>query len=209
MDSPEPPSAECATPDEIRAAIEALTPAEHLRLKHAATYCLYGTEYKDPKELLNEAIMRAMNRADGCKGRKWEKSVPFMAFLIKTMEGIANDSSESWHQRTMVNTESLTPEGGVAEDALGLGGNFHPGVEELALDAEATQQRQAAAQADSDIIDAHFAGDGEIEYIILGYKEEIRPAEIREIAGMSALQYETAKKRFRRGLKKIWLGRTQ
>lgn len=209
MDSPEPPSAESATPDEVRAAIEALTTADHLRLKNAAEVCLYGTEYKNPRELLNETIMRTMNRAQGGQGREWKKTVPFMAFLIKTMGGIANDSSESWHQRTMINTEALAPEGGVAEDALGLAGHCHPGVEELALDAEGIQQRQAEAQADADSIDAHFSGDTEIEYIIMGYKDELSAAEIRDISGMSALEYSTAKTRFRRGLKKISLTRAQ
>jgi len=60
-----------ATADQIREAIEALTENDALRLRKAAIACLPGTEYQDHKEVINEAVRRAMDAAVGLRGRNW------------------------------------------------------------------------------------------------------------------------------------------
>lgn len=198
---------DCATPDELRQAIEELTKEDAARLKKAATYCLFGTEYQNPMELLNEAVVRAMNAAHGSKGRTWKKSVPFMAFMVMTIKGIANDSHESLTQTMTVNIEGMAAEDATAEDALGALGHAHPCVVEQAIEIEESQERQERAKADADAIDAHFKNDDDINWIIMGHKDGQTASEIRELSEMSATQYETARRRFRRGLEKLFPGR--
>lgn len=198
-----------AAPDDIRAAIEGLTKEDAARLRKAAKYCIFGTEYQDPLELLNEAITRAMSAAHGDPGRRWKKSVAFMAFLIMTIRGIASDSQESLAQTRTDYIDAMKTEALTAEDALGVLGHSNPGVEELAVEIEEIQERQELAKQDAAAIDARFAGDDDINWIIMGYKDGQTAAEIREISGMTNTQYETAKRRFRRGLEKMALNRSK
>lgn len=207
MDSDDPADSNFATPDDIRSAIESLSSTELLRLKNAAALCLFGTEYQNPQELINEAITRTLSAAHGGKGRRWKMSVPFMAFMIMSVRGIANDSLESLPQTKTVRLEAMATEALTAEDALGAMGHRNPSVEELAIEIEEDDERQAGAKRDADAIDARFAADTEISWIIMGYKDGLAASDIRELAGMSATEYDTAKRRFRRGLEKLFPNR--
>ena len=103
--------------------------------------------------------------------------------------------------------EAIAVESANADDALATLGHSNACVVEQAVDIEETQERIKQATADSQAIDTHFATDEEITWIIMGYKDEIKAATIREISGMTATQYETAHRRFRRGLDKLFPGR--
>lgn len=207
MESTEQPDGPLATSDELRQAIERLTDTELYKLKKAAGYLLYGSEYQDPLELLNEAILRAMNAAAGGQGRAWKKSVNFVAFLLMCMRGIANDSAESVSQTRVKRMEDLATETQSAEEAISAKGHSHPSVEELAVELEEDDLRQAIAKADCDAIESHFRSDDNVTWIIMGYKDGTTPEDIRELSGMSLTEYDTAKRRFRRGLDKIFPGR--
>jgi hypothetical protein len=209
-DDPHADEAECASTDEIRHAIESLTPEESIRLRKVANYCLWGTGYSSPDDLLNEAVKRAMLAAAGQKGRKWPRDVPFVAFMIKTMQGLADDSMKSSAQRLTVSADAMAPEGSTMDEALGAipGRGYHHGdAVSMALEAQERQERYEAAKPDADAIDAFFAGDDEVGYLIMGKKDDMKPAEVREVSGMTQLQYDTAKRRFRRGLDKLFPGR--
>lgn len=207
MDLEDPTESNFATSDDIRSAIESLSSPELLRLKNAAALCLFGTEYQNPQELINEAITRTLSAAHGGKGRKWKTSVPFIAFMIMSVRGIANDSLESLPQTKTVRLEAMATEALTTEDALGALGHQNPSVEELAIGIEEDDERQAGAKRDADAIDARFADDTEISWIIMGYKDGLAASDIRELAGMSDMQYDTAKRRFRRGLQKLFPNR--
>lgn len=196
-----------ASPDELREAIERLTSEELYRLKKAAGYYLYGSEYQSSTELLNEAIVRAMSASVGGQGRTWKRSVNFMAFLVMCMRGIANDSAKSTAQTCTTHIECLATEALTCEDVLGAQGHSHLGVEDCAIEAEEVRSRQMAAKVDLDTIDRQFEGDEKVSWIIMGYKDELTAEEIRTMAGMSAIEYDTAKRRFRRGLDKIFPNR--
>lgn len=196
-----------ATPDELRQAIERLTAEDTYRLTKAASYLLYGSEYQNPLELLNEAILRAMNAAIGDRGRAWKKSISFMAFLMMCMRGIANDSAESAIQKRSKHIEDLATETMSGEEVLAAKGHRQPGVEDLAIETEEMNLRQAIAKADLDAIDQFFEGDEKVSWILMGHKDELTAEEIRTMSGMSATEYDTAMRRFRRGLDKIFPGR--
>lgn len=207
MEAEDSPDSDYASAEDIRSAIEELSTADLVRLHKIAKYCLFGTEYKDPNELLNEAIMRAMSAANGDKGRRWKKSVPFIAFLIKTMQGIANDSYKSLAQTKTDSVESMATEKTSVEEALHEHGHSYRGIEETVVEIEEAEERQVLAKQDSDAIDRFFKDDSEVNWIILGYKDGLNADEVRELSDMSLTQYETARRRFRRGLEKILLHR--
>lgn len=195
---------EAATPEDVRQAIGALSKEELYRIHKAAVYCLLGTEYQDPQEIINEAIFRTMKAASGEKGRHWPKNVPFIAYMIKTIQGLANDSLESSVQKKTDYIEAMATEIASAEDVLGGLGHHHTDVLTKALDLEKTSERQDRAKEIVSKIDAYFVGDSEVTWVIMGHKDDLSVSEIRELSGMTQTQYETARKRFRRGLDKLF-----
>lgn len=207
MDQPIPEGA--TTIDDVRQAYEALTNDELYRLLKLARAFLTGTEYSDPRELLNEALLRTLRAANGEKGRHWPKTVPFMAFLVRTMQGLADDSLNSSYIKQTQEIEALATEALTAEEAIGAQGHAHPDV--VALSIEAGERADDRDQAEQDVarIDTHFAGDDEVGWLVMGHKDGLKAAEIRELSGMSQTQYETARRRFRRGLEMLFPGRSK
>jgi hypothetical protein len=199
-----------ATSEEVADAFGALTDAELRRLGKFAEAYIWGTEYTDPLELIDEAVKRTLIGAEGVeKGRRWPKTVAFMAFMVKTMESIADGSRESVVQKETDHLEVLAGEDGDSEHVLGKGGHKHLDVVEAAIELEETQARQAAAKADADLIERHFADDQEVLAIIEGEKEGWKAEETRQAFDMTPTAYDTARRRLRRGLNKLMPGRTK
>lgn len=195
---------DAATPEDVRQAIGALSKVELYRILKAAKYCLPGSEYQDPEEIINEAIVRTMNAASDEKGRHWPKNIPFIAYMIKTIQGLANDSRESSVQTRTDYMEAMATETASAEEVLGRFEHHHVDVLTQALELEETSERQDRAKEIVSKIDAYFSVDSEVTWVIMGHKDELSVSEIRELSGMAQTQYETARKRFRRGLDKLF-----
>lgn len=196
-----------ATADEIGEAVENLTEAELGRIHRAAQYALFGTEYTDPLELLGEAVQRTLEGVGVTEGRHWPKDVHFVAYIIRTMQSIADGSSDSIMQSRTAHLETMAGRDGDAEWALAQEGFSSPDVVEQALEVEETTERQARAAADAVLIEAHFADDEEIQFLIMGDKDGMKPDEIRAVSGMDQTAYDTARRRFRRGLNTLMPGR--
>ncbi|WP_343725622.1 hypothetical protein [Herbaspirillum huttiense] len=196
-----------ASLDELRQAIEQLSTEDLYRLKRIARYALYGTEFQDPQELLNEAILRALKAAAGERGRTWTKSVSFVAFLVMCIRGIANDSSESASQTRTARLEELATDVNDSENIIAEFGHCHAGAEDLAIESEEAIYISESAKIDIAAIDSYFDGDENVSWIIMGFKDNLKAEEIRAMSGMSQTDYETAKRRFRRGLDKLFPGR--
>jgi hypothetical protein len=204
-----------ATEDEIRAAIEALTDDELMRLDKAARACIPGSDFQDADEVLNEAVQRAI---DGCgkkTGRHWPiERVDFVAFLIMAMRGLASDSRDS---EVMAKTDHFDAanDDGSGSWTLDRLGHHTPGVEQRLIDAEddaeedaRVAKRQASARADADRIDKHFASDQEVAWLVMCLREEKAPSKARIAAGLTQTEYETIRKRMRRGLERLFPGRS-
>ncbi|HEX6703422.1 MAG TPA: hypothetical protein VF169_01575 [Albitalea sp.] len=204
-----------ATEDEIRAAIEALTDDELMRLDKAARACIPGSDFQDADEVLNEAVKRAI---DGCgkkTGRHWPiERVDFVAFLTMAMRGLASDSRDS---ELMAKTDHFDAanDDGSGSWTLDRLGHRTAGVEQRLIDAEdeaeedtRVAKRQASARADADRIDKHFASDQEVAWLVMCLREEKAPSKARIAAGLTQTQYETIRKRMRRGLEKLFPGRS-
>jgi hypothetical protein len=196
-----------ATAEEIGEAVDGLTAAELRRIYLAAQYALFGTEYTNPHELLGEAVQRTLEGVGVKEGRHWPKDVNFVAYIIRTMQSIADGSSDSIIQSRTVHLETMAGRNGDTELALAQEGFYFPHVVEQALEIEETTERQARAAADSALIEAHFADDEEIQFIIMGDKDGMKPDEIRAVSGMDQTAYDTARRRFRRGLNTLMPGR--
>lgn len=196
-----------ATAEEICEAVESLTEAELGRIHRAAQYALFGTEYTNPLELLGEAVQRTLEGVGVKEGRHWPKNVDFVAYINMTMQSIANGSSSSITQSRTAYLETMAGHHGDTELALAQEGFSSPDVVEQALELEETNERQARAAADAALIEAHFANDEEIQFLIMGDKDGLKPNEIRAISGMDQTTYDTARRRFRRGLNTLMPGR--
>lgn len=202
-----PPDRAYATAEEIGEAVDGLTAAELGRIYRAAQYALFGTEYTDPLELLGEAVQRTLEGVGVKEGRHWPKDVNFVAYIIKTIQSIADGSSDSIIQSRTAHLETMAGRDGDAELALAQEGFSSPDVVEQALEVEETTERQARAAADSALIEAHFADDEEIQFLIMGDKDGMKPDEVRAVSGMDQTAYDTARRRFRRGLNTLMPGR--
>lgn len=208
MEPGDAPDDDPATDDDIRDAIESLTEDDTLRLRKAGLAFLAGTEYQYAQELVNEAVRRAMNAAGGDAGRHWPKHrVPFVAFMIMTMMSIPDGSRESHAVSMTDRLEGMALEGDGADHVLDFLGFSTPGVEVDAIEAEEDVEALARAKADADRIDALFANDQEVGWLVMCIKEGKSPAKARELAGFTTTEYETIRKRLRRGAAKLFPGR--
>jgi hypothetical protein len=203
---PDTPSGSAiASADDIRVAIEAISEEDGLRLERAARLCLPGTEFKDPKEILNEAVVRALSGT-----RRWpHQEVPFVVFMIMTMKSIADGSREAPAQSRTESASGSPPDSSDDAGSERVLARANPSIEDALIEVEETDQRRAAAAADALRIDKYFDADEDVSWIILCYKEGRSPSKGRELAGMDGTHYETARKRFRRGLLKLFPGRSQ
>lgn len=207
MNHPDPEGS--TTVDDVRLAYESLTNDELYRLHKLARVLLVGTEYSHPQDLLNEALVRTLRAANGEKGRHWPKTVPFVAFLIQTMRGLADDSLNSTYIKQTDEMEALATQALTADEGIGALGHAEPDVVTLAIEAGEIAEIHDRATRDAARIDAHFAGDDEVGWLIMGHKDALKANEIRDLSGMNQTQYETARRRFRRGLEKLFPGRSQ
>ena len=202
MDSADHGTDRHATTEQLRSAIEALSDEEYARLRRAGEPLLFGTEYKNPLELVNEAMVRAMLGARGEVGRRWPIHVPFTTFLYMTMCSLANASVEAPIQADTDYLEELVPEGMSAQD-FAIAPLWAPSTEAVCVDEEtraaATQEAAAVLAA----VENHFAKDDEVLMLVLRLREGQRPRQIQAEEGMSKKTYATVRRRLRRGLAKL------
>ena len=196
-----------ATHDEVALAIERLSNVELLRLEKAASILLGGTEYSNPRELLNEALARSLQGGLGDDGRHWPQGVPFTVFVKNAMKSIADTSRHSLHQTEEALAGDLVAPDSVESDPIDVLVSGSPSVEAQAIELEARRAKEGQDASDLAALDEHFRHDEQVDWIIMGIQDGVAAREIQELSGMTPTQYETAHKRFRRGLEKLFPGR--
>lgn len=202
-----------ATPQEVAAAVERLTKAERLRLLKRAQLQIGGTEFTDPKELLGEAVKRAMlatgpSKKDGERGRPWPvERVSLPAFLSRSMDSIADASRNSISQVATEPLELLVGDEGDTATLLHKAGYSHPDVVELAIEREEALARQEAARADALMLERHFAGNETVLAVIEGEKDDMRAEEVRQLFQIDKTTYNSARRLLRRTADKLMPGR--
>lgn len=212
---PKPPSERHASVEELSHSLMVLTSAERLRLFARARLLVWGTEYTDPQELLNEAVKRALIAASGAKqdgerGRPWPiDRVPLPAFLSGCMDSIADSSRESLGQTQTDRLEAIAGEAGDVDTAIYRAGGWNTDVVEQAIEVEDVADRQQRARADAQFIEAYFKDDQEVLAVIEGEKADMSVAEVLALFDLDQKTYDTARRRLRRQVDKLMPGRRQ
>jgi DNA-directed RNA polymerase specialized sigma24 family protein len=130
-------------------------------------------------DLLHEAVVRALAGT-----RPWPAGVPLLAFLAGVMRSLCD---EQWRRRRR-------------QDALLTRENFGP-VDD--------PERVCAATEALAAIHRIFASDAPATKVITGLQDGMTAQEIRRHYGLSAVEYDTARRRMRRimlrhGLTRSW-----
>ena len=197
---PKPPSERYASVEEFSSALMMLTSAEQLRLFARARLLVWGTEYTDPQELLNEAVKRALiaasgDKQDGERGRPWPiDRVPLPAFLSGCMDSIADSSRESLGQTQTDRLEAIAGEARDVDTMIYRAGGWNTDVVEQAIELEDAADRQQQARADAQIIEAHFKDDQEVLAVIEGEKADMPVAEVLALFDLDQKTYDTARR---------------
>lgn len=197
-------SSEYATAEEVAEATDRLTPANYVRLHKAARIRVAGTAFTDANDLVSEAVATPYLAALGEGGRRWPRGVDFMAFLLKTIQGIASDSRRSEERRLTVSQRVRLPDGQERDLLTSRVCPTTASPEDLILDDECHKREDGALAAAREF----FKDDPEILSIMKGIENDQSAKSIQESTGMSATQYETARRRWRRGLEKLSLQRS-
>lgn len=163
-----------APPRDIGAALAALSEDDLLRLRAIARLRARslpgGISWSD---LLHEAVVRALAGT-----RPWPPGVPLLAFLAGVMRSLCD---EQWRRRRRRDTLPTL------EGVEGAGPVYDP------------ERVYAAAEALA-AIHRLFASDVPATRVITGLLDGMTPDEIRRRWGLSAVEYDTARRRIRRTL---------
>ena len=212
---PKLPSERHASVEELSRALMMLTAGERLRLFARARLLLWGTEYTDPQELLNEAVKRALIAASGAKqdgerGRPWPLDrVPLPAFLSGCMDSIADSSRESLGQTQTDRLEAIAGEARDVDTMIYRAGGWNTDAVEQAIEVEDAADRQQRARAAAQFIEAYFKDDQEVLAVIEGEKADMPVAEVLALFDLDQRTYDTARRRLRRQVDKLMPGRRQ
>jgi len=206
------PTEQNASVDELVEAIAKLTPEERVRLYRSGNFLALGSEFTHGKDLLNEAVKRALigtsgDRREGERGRPWPKGVHIVAFLTECMRSIANGSQKSFKQAVDRRAEALTTDEGDGNPELSKAQHVQASVEAELVDREDQETKQKATEDDVAAIRKLFAQGDVVHEILDGEAAGMSTEDIREALGITATEYATARKRLRRTVDKHMPGR--
>jgi CheY-like chemotaxis protein len=189
-----------ATREEVDRAITALTTAELLRLRKfgEGRVCLSrGTDDRTGEDLLQEALRSTFERAEGGeRGRRWNKRVTFVTYLIGAMRSISG-RRKSDNALLACDTFKDDAEGQeyclfdnvAASDRNKLFG-YASWEYEIAAD------QRLIAQETFNLILEEFKDDPEAILVLQGWSEGMKRNEITQ-EGLSENQYRATVRRIR------------
>ncbi len=166
-------------PRDVGAALAALSDDDLLRLRALARLRARGLPGGVAwSDLLHEAVLRALEGT-----RRWPPGVPLLAFLAGIMRSL---SDEQWRRRRR---ESPLPRPGDTAATLA-------DVADIAADPERVYAAAEALAA----VDRLFASDTVALKVVAGLTNGLGAEEIQHLYGLSAVEYDTARRRMRRAL---------
>lgn len=175
------PDREYLRADEIVLALGALSQDDKWKLDAAEAILRRGTGL-GKGDLLHDAICCALDGKRHCP-----REVPFMAFLVMTMKGIASHARKR-NLRTVV-----------AADPPELAGRESPHVKT----ASSAEDEVIAISILRDIY-GHLEDDEEATLVLMGWAEELRGEELREATGLDQSALDYAAKRIRAVARKLY-----
>jgi DNA-directed RNA polymerase specialized sigma24 family protein len=171
------------SPDEIIGAFETLSPDDKLKLAAIEAIKVRGTHFARG-ELVHEAFCRALTGDRNCPSE-----IPFMAFMVKTMQSIAGHDREEC-RRTRPVSGQAGEEGGASLSAT-----------VLSAEDELIQKQDAAAVR---AIQDQFEDDPEAQLVLMGWQENLRGAALRDATGLDQGQVDYTIKRIRTKMRKTY-----
>ena len=183
-----------ATPSEVSSAIEALTPAELLRLRSYARFRMRALSSagigRNHEDLMSEAITATLAGT-----RRWNKEAVDMTGHLA---GVMRSLSSHWSAQVATAGEGLVWQGAVDE---GTGERAQVAQESPAVRPDA--ERELAARQEVERIRRYFVSDELVLRVIGQFEQGLRGPDIKQALGLSQKQYETVLKRLRRGVERM------
>ncbi|PYN91738.1 MAG: hypothetical protein DMD89_29920 [Candidatus Rokuibacteriota bacterium] len=142
------PEERAATPDEVRAALDALGEADLVRLEKFARYRIRGlgrkAEGRDHDDLLGEAIRDTLDP----EKRRWNKDVSFVRHLVGAMRSISSHWREQFDENEpLLESELLqTTDEGEVLSPLDVVGSGAPGAERILAAKEELERIEKASR---------------------------------------------------------------
>lgn len=175
-----------ATPEEVWAEVERLTPSDLLRLRKAAAFRVRllrpFTRGRSDEDLLQEAIARTLSGQ-----RSWQRAIAFAEHLKAVMRSI----SHSWLKTALREAEwpdvLRECEEGEVLSVVESSPSGNPGAERILSACEAVEEIRSLFEDDRVVLD-----------IIDGLSAEMKGPEIREILDLSEEDFRAAIRRLRR-----------
>ena len=171
---------------ELRAAFESFSDADEVRLEKAARYLKWkcGVEID---ELINEAVMRALNGDRRCR-----RDLPPVVFLIGVMKSLASDIIAK--RKTDPIAKRAVGDAGSTSGPLAAEPSADPNPEEALI---AKEERERAAAVKEELEDL-FADNERALMVLWGEMGDLSAEEIREQTGMDKTTYASARRHVRR-----------
>jgi len=170
-----------ASPEAAAAALARLAPADLVRLRRIAQMRVSGLAAVDWDDLLQEAFSRILAGT-----RRWPLEVPLVAFVAQSLRSLANEYRRQQAAHPFVALDSSSDPSGlplaVADD--------RPGADLL---LEASERRAALVRK--------LEADKGALAVLSGHERGETAPETIVRTGLTALEYDAARKRFRRIVK--------
>jgi hypothetical protein len=189
------PEERAATPEEVHAAIDSLTPTDWYRLRKFAGYFIFllGEKAYDRRadDLLSKAFKRFLERT-----RKWDRTkVDFMGVLFGAIESI----SDSWNRKKPSPTESpalasslvIENEDGVRPDPAEAFQSTAVGAPQMLVYKQTLEK-----------IDALFADDPEVQMVLEAFRDGYDAPGVRQLWDFTQKHYNAIVVRMRRNIDK-------
>lgn len=182
----------------LEEAICALTELDILRLCKKARFLVAGMPDDDVMALFNEAIARTLEGT-----RQWPLDLPFEVYIFGAMRSIAHGQRRSAQAVSEIPECDLT-----STDDEGSEGYFARIQGARGTDETLIEKAEfAALEANLDELKSHFAGDDNVELVLAALEDGTPRRVLVEDFGMSITEYESARKKLRRGADVIFRGR--
>jgi hypothetical protein len=168
-----------ATRVEVEDGLHALTDADYTKLMMiAAFFCrqrLLTLSVCEPKELLNQAVLKTLECEEG---KRWNKKISMVRHLDRAMENISGHLVRE-RMKIVAFPDGLKPE---KDDARVY----------QAADASTEMAKVSA------LLKLVFGDDNQAKEVFVFREEGFRPSEIQARLGISAQEYETVNRRILR-----------
>jgi DNA-directed RNA polymerase specialized sigma24 family protein len=176
-------------PEEVAAAAKALSAEDKLKLDGIEKVRRRGTGFGEG-ELLHEVLCRVW-----LGKRKCPRNTSVMAFLVMSMKSIAGHDRAARKQTRALN--AIPREGAALPPATAIAQDVEKKVQD-------TLERTQRALETVDDIFALFAGDEEAQYLILGWSDGKRGAELQDATGLDQAGCERVAKRIRKKMRSLY-----